>query len=113
MASDQRFVDFIVGQAALGSALTFRKMFGEYALYVDEKVVALVCDNQLFVKPTTAGRALLGTVAEHAPFPGAKPHFRIDEVIEDGETLQQLLVTTAAALPTPKPKRAAKTKRRR
>ena len=57
--------------------------------------------------------ALFGTVAEHKPFPGAKPHFRIDEVIEDGETLQQLLVTTAAALPTPKPKRAAKVKRRR
>ena len=57
--------------------------------------------------------ALLGTVAEHPPFPGAKPHFRIDEVIDDGERLQQLLLTTAAALPTPKPKRAAKVKRRR
>jgi len=26
-------------------AVTFRKMFGEYAMYVDEKIVALVCDN--------------------------------------------------------------------
>ncbi|MCK7502621.1 MAG: TfoX/Sxy family protein [Comamonadaceae bacterium] len=35
-------------------------MFGEYAIYLDGKVVALVCDNQFFVKPTDAGRALLG-----------------------------------------------------
>lgn len=37
-----------------------RKMFGEYALYCDDKVVALVCDNSLFVTPTDEGRAFEG-----------------------------------------------------
>lgn len=38
-----------------GGDIPFRKMFGEYAIYCDAKVLALVCDNQLLVKPTAAG----------------------------------------------------------
>ena len=104
MSTDRSFVDYIVEQADLGRALSFRKMFGEYALYLNEKVVAFICDNQLFVKPTAAGRELLGTVAEHPPYPGAKLYFRIDEAIDDPERLSQLLVVTAQSLPMPKPK---------
>ena len=59
MASDADFVGYVCEQAGLGDALSYRKMFGEYALYLDGRVVALVCDNMLFVKPTAAGRALL------------------------------------------------------
>ena len=44
-------------------------MFGEYALYIDEKVVALICDNQVFVKPTAAGLEVLGEVIEAPPYP--------------------------------------------
>jgi TfoX/Sxy family transcriptional regulator of competence genes len=106
MASDQNFVDYIYEQANLASALSYRKMFGEYALYLDGKVIALVCDNQLFVKPTDAGRALLGSVTEHPPYPSAKPHFRIDNELDDGELLQCLFKLTAKELPMPKPKSA-------
>ncbi|AND67902.1 hypothetical protein ATSB10_04480 [Dyella thiooxydans] len=104
MGSDVDFVAYVCEQAGLGGALSYRKMFGEYALYLDERVVALVCDNMLFVKPTTAGRALLDTVEEAPPYPGAKPHWRMDDVLDDGERLGRLLVATAAALPRPKPK---------
>lgn len=106
MASDQSFVDYICEQANLARELSYKKMFGEYALYLRGKVVALVCDNQLFVKPTEAGRLLLGNATEGAPYPGAKPHFRIGDEIDDPEQLRQLLVATAEALPMPKPKPA-------
>ncbi len=106
MATDQRFVEYLQGQAGLGEHLTFRKMFGEYALDLHGKVVALVCDNQLYLKPTAEGRALLGTVSEHPPYPGARLHFRIDEQIEDPARLRAVLETTAQALPLPKPKKA-------
>ena len=80
-------------------------MFGEYALYLDAKVVALVCDNQLFVKPTDAGRALLGPhAAMGPPYPGAKPHFQVSDLIDEREALARLLRVTAEALPEPKPK---------
>jgi TfoX/Sxy family transcriptional regulator of competence genes len=97
-------VQYIADQAGLGGRLEFRRMFGEYALYVDGKVTALVCDDQLFLKPTAEGRNYLGKVTEGAPYPGAKSHFLIAEELEDPERLARVLDITAAALPAPKPK---------
>ena len=110
MSTDHDFVDYIRSQSGLGGELTDKKMFGEYALYLDGKVVAFACDNQLYVKPTEAGRAFLGTVAEHSPWPGAKSHFRIDEELDDRDRLAALLRTTARALPMPKSKPLPKTR---
>jgi TfoX/Sxy family transcriptional regulator of competence genes len=80
-------------------------MFGEFALYVDGKVVALVCDNSLFVKQTDAGRSLIGVPREGAPFPGAKLYFMADEYLDDPQLLSRLFTVTVAALPAPKPKK--------
>ncbi len=104
MASSQDFVDYVCEQARLPGRLSFKKMFGEYALYVDGKVVALVCDNQVFVKPTEAGRQLLRAVVEAPPYPGAKPHYQVTELLDDHELFSRLLLSTVGSLPTPKPK---------
>lgn len=104
MASEQSFVDFICEQTDLGASLSSKKMFGEYALYLDGKVVALICDNLLFIKPTTQGKALLGKVNEQPPYPGAKPSFQLGDEIDDKALLKHLFITTAQALPPPKPK---------
>jgi DNA transformation protein and related proteins len=85
--------------------VSHRKMFGEYAVYVGVKVVALVCDNQLYLKPTEEGRRLLGKPREGAPYPGARPHFMVDEHLDDLPLLTSLFRATEAALPLPKPKR--------
>ena len=99
MASDGDFVDYVAQQAGLGKALTYKKMFGEYALYLHGTVIAFVCNNQLYVKPTAEGRRVLGTVVEGQPYPNAKPYFLIDAELDDRERLQRLLKTTALALP--------------
>ena len=52
MASSQRTVAFLVEQMAAAGAVSATPMFGEYAVYGDGKVVALICDDRLFVKPT-------------------------------------------------------------
>ncbi len=108
MASDLSFVEYVRDQMHGAGAVRFKMMFGEYALYVDDKVVALVCDNQLFVKPTVAGRALLGTVTEAPPYPGAKNQLLITEQLEDQALIVELMRATAAELPMPKPKSAKK-----
>ena len=85
--------------------MTARRMFGEYGLYCDGKLVALICDDQLYVKPTEAGRACLGTAVEAPPYPGAKPSFLIPgERWEEADWLSELIRLTAAVLPAPKPK---------
>ncbi len=110
MATRQHIVDFILEQIAGAKEVSARKMFGEYAIYSTGKVVALVCDDQLFVKPTDAGRAFVGAVTEGEPYPGAKPCFVIGgDRWEDGDWLSQLIRLTASALPAPKPKSARRT----
>ncbi|MGE5490248.1 MAG: TfoX/Sxy family protein [Actinomycetota bacterium] len=111
MASDQDFVEYIRDQISGAGTITFRKMFGEYAVYANGKVIALVCDNQLFLKPTEGGRAFIGTPTEAPPYPGAKPHFLIGDELDDREWVSSLVRITEMELPLPKPKkkRARKT----
>ena len=104
MATRIGTVEFICDQAGLGSRLTFKKMFGEYALYLDGKVVALVCDDQLFLKPTPEGQKYLGTVHEAPPYPGAKNSYLLTSEIDDPDRLSEVLRITARALPEPKKK---------
>ena len=110
MASDLDFVEFVVDQMESAGAIAYRKMFGEYALYCEGKVVALVCDNQLFVKPTKAGRSFIGNVVEAPPYPGAKPSFLIEEQLEDGDWISSLVRLTEKELPKPRPKKKSKWK---
>ena len=106
MASDLSFVEFVCDQASDAGELIFKKMFGEYAIYLDGKVIALVCDNQLFVKPTTAGSEILTEqIPKALPFPGAKPYFLLTEKIEDRDLIASLFKATARDLPIPKPKK--------
>lgn len=108
MASDQGFVDFVVDQIDDDCAMTYRKMFGEYGLYSHGKIVALICDDRLFVKPTDGGRAHIGSVVEAPAYPGAKPSFLIGDRLEDGAWLSELVRITARELPEPKPKKPRK-----
>jgi TfoX/Sxy family transcriptional regulator of competence genes len=109
MATKQSTVDFLADQVSQAGMIRSRKMFGEYALYCDEKVVALICDDKLFVKPTVAGRAFAGTLEEAPPYPGSKPYFLIEEDRwEDSAWLTELIRLTAGELPVPKLKKKKK-----
>jgi len=111
MASDHSFVEHIAEQIQNAGVITYRKMFGEYAIYCDGKVVALVCDNQLFVKPTVSGKAYIGEVVEAPAYPGAKPSYLIESGLDDSEWLSGLIRITALELPLPKPKKPKKSKK--
>ncbi|MCB9258359.1 MAG: TfoX/Sxy family protein [Ignavibacteriales bacterium] len=111
MATDLEFMEFVAEQIENAGIITFRKMFGEYALYSNGKVVALVCDNKLFVKPTIKGREFIGNITEGFAYPGAKPSFLIEEKLEDREWLSELIRITEKALPEPKPKKKRKKKK--
>lgn len=113
MATDRGTVDYLLEQATGAGPLSVRRMFGEYALYCHGKVVALVCNDQLFVKPTAAGRMALGKVTEGFPYPGAKPWFLVTgDLWEDSDWLADLLRRTADDLPPPAPKRPRAKKRK-
>lgn len=105
MASDKNFVEFVLEQIKNAGEITAKKMFGEYGIYTDEKLFGLICDNKLFIKPTNSGRAFIGNAVEASPYEGAKPSFLIEEKIEDGEWLSELVRISVKELREPKPKR--------
>jgi TfoX/Sxy family transcriptional regulator of competence genes len=105
MASDQKFVEYIIGQIDFARRVTCKKMFGEYGLYFDDTLFGLVCDNTLFIKPTPSGRQFIGNVVEAPPYPGAKPSFIISEKMEDRDWLKKLVSITVKELPAPKQKK--------
>lgn len=102
MASDPDFADYVLDQLSGVGPVSSRKMFGEYVVYCRGKVVALICDNQLFVKATEAGRAFIGTPEEAPPYPGARLAFLIGEQLEDVDWIGQLVRLTEQALPPPR-----------
>ena len=108
MASDQEFVDFVLDQIENAGEITAKKMFGEYGIFSNGKIFALVCDNKLFIKPTRSGRAFIKDVVEAPPYPGAKPSFLIEDKIEDREWLSELVRISLKELPEPKPKKRKK-----
>jgi TfoX/Sxy family transcriptional regulator of competence genes len=106
LASDREFVTFVCEQLRSAGEISSRRMFGEAAIYLQYKVVAMVCDNQLFVKPTEPGRAKIGMPLEAPPFPGASKWFLMAD-LDDTDFLADLIRTTADALPLPKVKTKA------
>jgi TfoX/Sxy family transcriptional regulator of competence genes len=105
MATELSFVEHVLETARLGSRLTYKKMFGEYALYLDEKVVAFACDNSLFIKPSGAVASLAPDLPQGPPYPGAKDYPIADELLDDPDLLRRLIEETAALMPLPKPKK--------
>lgn len=107
MTTNQSTVDFILGQISQAGDVRARKMFGGYCIYCNEKVVALVCDNEFFVKVTVAGKSFLGEYEKRPAYPGAKPSFYISgDKWDDADWMAQLIKITSTALPKPRPKKA-------
>jgi TfoX/Sxy family transcriptional regulator of competence genes len=105
MATSAATIAHIVDTLDLG--LTHKLMFGEYALYLQGTVVAFVCDDTLFIKPTPGALALLPG-AERAPaYPGSKDYIVGSELLDDPDLCARALRAVLADAPPPKkPKRA-------
>ena len=84
--------------------LSARKMFGEYGVYLGAKVVAFVCDDLLFVKPTPGALALIANPVMAPPYPGAKLYICLEGALDDPDLTIRALRAVAADLPEPKPK---------
>lgn len=104
MASNLDFVEYICEQISGAGEITYKKMFGEYGIYCNAKIIGLICDNQFFVKKTKAGTDIYPDYEEASPYTGAKPHFVIDNV-DDCDLMERFISATYEELPAPKPKK--------
>ena len=109
MSTDASTIDHLVEQAMPDAPRASRRMFGEYALYVDTKVVAFVCDNQVFLKPNELARPHMLLIDEQPAYPGSKMYWRLGEELDDRDRFRRILERDGDDLPLPRPKGAKAT----
>lgn len=101
MASSPDLVQYISDQCSGAGVIDIKKMMGDYCIYCNGVLFGLICDNNLYVKVTEQGKAVLRELELRPPYPGAKNHFYISD-IDDSDYLAALIKATIPALPLPK-----------
>lgn len=100
MASSKDFVEYVCGQIAEIGVVEYRKMFGEYCVYLNGKAALLVCDNTVFIKQLPSIAHLVAEAETGHPYPGAKPHYILDP--DDRYSLMKILTAAEPDLTYPK-----------
>ncbi|GAB6393649.1 MAG: TfoX/Sxy family protein [Treponematales bacterium] len=106
MASDLSFVQYVADQIRTGGEVTYKKMFGEYQVYLNGKPVVLVCDNTAFVKMLDCVKPLLENTETGFPYPGAKECYVVNP--DDSDLLSKVAMALEKNVPAPKPQKEEK-----
>lgn len=93
MSTTKDYIAYIVDQLGNSDKVHTRSMFGEYALYYDEKVVAFVCDDKVFIKINEYTENILGEDYQKGPaYKGSKDYFVLgDDVLEDSKKFLEIV----------------------
>ena len=105
MATGLDFAIFVCEQLNRPGELRYKKMFGEYMVYVNDKPVLLLCDNTVYVKKLDCLLPLMENAPTGVPYAGAKEHYVLD--IENRELCDAVipLIESVTSVPKKKNKR--------
>lgn len=103
MATTVDYIKFVCDQLTGVGAVRYRKMFGEYMVYVNDKPLLLVCDNTVFVKILPELSQLMAGAEIGLPYEGGKEHYILD--IEDREKSMAVIEILEPIIPLPKPRK--------
>lgn len=105
MSSSVDYVNYILEQLSGAGRVRARRMFGEYGLFLDGLFFAVICGDELFIKPVQAALEAFPGLPMAPPYEGAKDYIRVDDT-DDAPALCALVRLTCAALAEqPQPKR--------
>ena len=97
MASHRDFVEYVIEQLREAGDIRAKRMFGEYGLFYNDLFVAVICDDQLFVKRTPQGECAFPQLPKAPPYEGAREYLLVEDV-DDRDLLIRLIQTTWLAL---------------
>lgn len=104
MASNLDFVEFVCEQIDGVGIIRNKKMFGEYGVWCNEKLIILICDDTAFVKILPETTALLGNNNQQKPpYKGAKPYYVVD--VDNKEQMTELARVLEKITPVSKKKK--------
>ena len=99
MATDLSYIQFVCEQLR-GEEAAYKKMFGEYMVYIEGKPVLLVCDNTVFVKQVKELEEIMSEADKGYPYDGAKEHYILD--IENTDLTEKVVGILKEVTPLPK-----------
>ena len=100
MATSLNFIEYICDQLEGIGNIRYRKMFGEYMIYVNEKPIVLVCDDTIYVKKVDCIEEQMTETQVGYPYKGAKEHYILD--IDHLEFCRNIITKIEAVTPLPK-----------
>ena len=72
MATTTEFIEYVCQQIENTGDIRYRKMFGDYMVYVNDKPILLVCDNTVYVKKLDCLNDFMIDSSTNIPYKGAK-----------------------------------------
>ena len=106
MATSLQYIEFVCAQIIGVGEIRYKKMFGEYMVYVNNKPILLVCDNTVFVKKLADISKQMQAAQTGFPYNGAKEHYILD--IENIVLSKEVIGILEEIIPIPKSKKNPK-----
>ena len=97
------YIEFVCDRIYKDYNVRYKKMFGEYMVYVNDKPVIIVCNNVSFVKKLDCISHMMEGAEEGYPYKGAKEHYILD--IDNSEFCQKIVTEVEKVTPLPKPRK--------
>ena len=100
MATTQDYIEYVCERLPDCGNVRYRKMFGEYMVYVNAKPIFIVCDNTVMVKKVPELADLMKDAPDGVPYEGVKVHYILD--IENRELVRSVIAVLEPITPLPK-----------
>lgn len=100
MATTKEYIDFVCEQIKAVGKIRYKKLFGEYMVYIDKKPILLVCDDTVYVKKSDCIKDIMQNAESGFPYKGAKEHYILD--MENTDLSTEVLEVLKKFIPIPK-----------
>ena len=103
MATTNEYIEYVCEQINGIGDIRYKKMFGEFMVYVNDKPVIIVCNNVPFVKKLDCITEKMQNAEVGYPYKGAKEHYVLD--IDNSEFCKSIIIEIEKVTPVPKKKK--------
>lgn len=103
MATTNEYIEYVCEQIKGIGEIRYKKMFGEFMVYVNDKPVIIVCNNVPFVKKLDCIEEMMQNAEKGFTYNGAKEHYVLD--IDNMEFCKSVVMEIEKVTPIPKPKK--------
>lgn len=100
MATSNEYIEYVCEQISGVGEIRYKKMFGEFMVYVNDKPVIIVCDNIPFVKKLDCIEEMMKNAEAGCPYNGAKEHYVLD--IDNSDFCKSVIIEVEKVTSVPK-----------